>query len=356
MNDHTEVLPAPLQEDAFDIVMRGYSRGQVDEYVRRTKRQLEELESRLARAEREAEDARRERDAARNDASTTQRKLEGQEPSYEDLGERLTQILNLAHEEAEERRERIVAEAEQWRTQAREEAEGVHDEVERQRAAAASEAERVRSEAHEEAERVRTEAEESAEQLRAEAEQRAEQLVSEAEGRSRDVEESARQRVEDLERQHADLVERLASVRDSLQVLLPQQVVDPELGAPRVPDVETAAAEDAGEAGTAGDPVHLPDSSRDESSGPDVRQEADQGERAGQPTPGWDREATPDASDGGAWQEPDGWSEGEVTRVVWTDGAGASAQEDETRSPDGETPGPHETSDSSGETPEPWNR
>lgn len=225
MNDHTEMLPAPLQEDSFDVVMRGYSRGQVDDFVKRTKRQVEELEIRLARAEREAEDARRDRDRASEEALTANRKLESHEPTFDDLGERITQILRLAQEEADQRRSAAEAEAEEARTEARSAAERIHQEVEEKRSSAGDEADRIRTEARDEAERIRREAGDSAEQVRVEAEEKADRVVSEAEERSGRLEESARQRVEQLEEQHTQLVSQLSSVRDSLQTLLPGHVV-----------------------------------------------------------------------------------------------------------------------------------
>lgn len=225
MNDRTEMLPAPLQEDSFDVVMRGYSRGQVDDFVKRTKRQVEELEIRLARAEREAEDARRDRDRASSEATAANRKLESHEPSYEELGERLTQILRLAQEEADQKRSAAAAEADEIRSEAEAAAERIHQELEERRSGAEAEADQIRAQARDEADRVRSEAGESAEQVRAAAEEKADRLVTETEERARRTEESARQRVEQLEEQHTQLLGQLSSVRDSLQTLLPGQVV-----------------------------------------------------------------------------------------------------------------------------------
>lgn len=246
MNDQTEVLPAPLQEDSFDIVMRGYSRGQVDEYVKRTKRQVEELEARLARAEREAEDARRDRDRARNEVAAAERKLASHEPSYEDLGERLTQILRLAQEEAEERRSTIISDAERAQGEAKEEARRIRDEVEEKRSEAASEADRLREQGQEEADRVRQEAEETAESRRQEAEQRAGQLVGDAQQRAQEIEESAKTRVEQLEEQHTRLLGQLSTVRDSLQTLLPGHNIDEATrGVENEADTDREDAQDA---------------------------------------------------------------------------------------------------------------
>lgn len=225
VNDQTEVLPAPLQEDSFDVVMRGYSRGQVDDYIKRTKRQVEELEARLARAEQEAEEARRDRDRSRGELADANRKLETHEPSYDDLGERLTQILKLAQAEAEERRAAAGEAAQQIRAEADEAAARIHQEVDEKRSGAEAEAEEVRTAAHEESQQVRRAADEAAQQVHAEAEERAQRLVADAEERSAAIEESSKRRVEELEEQHTQLLGQLSSVRDSLQSLLPGRIV-----------------------------------------------------------------------------------------------------------------------------------
>ncbi len=238
MNDQTEVLPAPLQEDSFDVVLRGYSRGQVDEYVRRTRRQLEELQTRVHRADREADDVRLDRDRARNELAAAHRKLESREPSYEDLGERLTQILRLAQEEAAERRSEAQTDADRIRTDAEEAVRDINRDVEEKRSSAEGDAERLRAEAREEAERVRSEAEDSAERARREAQEQADQVVAEAEQRRRELEQYAKERVERLEEQRTQLVGELSSVRDSLQTLLPAQA----LAARQAGGADTAAA------------------------------------------------------------------------------------------------------------------
>lgn len=246
MNDQTEVLPAPLQQESFDVVLRGYSRGQVDEYVKRIKRQLEDLGNRTAQAEREAGEARRDRDLVRSELTAANQKLERGGPSYEEFGERLTQILALAQQEADEMRSSAQTEAQQIRTEAEEAVGGLRREVEDKQAAAEIEAERLRTEAREEAQRVRTEADESAQQVQREAEERAQRLVSEAEERSSQREQAARDRVHDLESQQTQLLAQLSEVRDSLQTLLPARAAalqsvdagEPETG--EGPDTDTS--------------------------------------------------------------------------------------------------------------------
>src|SRR5260370_16254780 len=55
MTEHSELLPNLLDEDAFEVQMRGYSRRQVDEFVARSRSQTRDLEERLPRARHERE-------------------------------------------------------------------------------------------------------------------------------------------------------------------------------------------------------------------------------------------------------------------------------------------------------------
>ncbi|MQA87310.1 MAG: hypothetical protein GEV03_22445 [Streptosporangiales bacterium] len=175
MSNETEILPA-LNEDSFDIVMRGYNRQQVDEYLTRTKQQIQGLEQRLAQAMNEAQETRREGEKARQELAATKKQLEGAEPSYDELGERLSQILKLADQEAASKKTN-----------------------------ADSEAERVRKAAEEDAKRI----------------------VADAQGQVQRVESAARERVDKLLHHHTDLVRRLTNVRDSVVELLKDEDAAP---------------------------------------------------------------------------------------------------------------------------------
>src|SRR6266702_2659452 len=65
MTEHNELLPNLLDEDAFEVQMRGYSRRQVDEFVARTRSQTRDLEERLARALDDSEQVRQQLAVAR---------------------------------------------------------------------------------------------------------------------------------------------------------------------------------------------------------------------------------------------------------------------------------------------------
>jgi DivIVA domain-containing protein len=126
-----EPMPADLPQ--FASVMRGYDRGQVDDYVARLIDFLGDAEQRASRAERGLADALR-----RNERLTEQLReaIERQDQTpeasrpYEGLGERVETILRLAADEADELRQRgrsdaadILEEAKRRRDQERQRAE-----------------------------------------------------------------------------------------------------------------------------------------------------------------------------------------------------------------------------------------
>ena len=198
-----------MQEDSFEVVMRGYNKRQVDDYVLQCQHHIRDLAQRLALAEQEV-------DRIRVDSATQLQKASSK-PVHEEVSERLAQILRLANEEAE--RERAVAadEIAALRAQTlaetqglREQAQAESDEVRRQavaetedvRAQAASETDALRERVAAEAQALREQAEAQAahelEQARLEAERvlteardAAEQDVAQAHAQARDVEESA---------------------------------------------------------------------------------------------------------------------------------------------------------------------
>ncbi|MGH3320986.1 MAG: hypothetical protein ACRDN9_12525 [Streptosporangiaceae bacterium] len=231
-NDETEILPTTFREDAFDVVMRGYQRHQVDDYMTRTKQQIEELQARVAQAEQEVYEARRDAQRTSDETATLKRQLENYEPTPDELGERLTHILRLGKEEADEKRTQATAEAERVRGQAQEEAGRLRteakEEADRLRAEVTEEAERARGEAREETEKLRNDSREYAERLRGDAEQHAQHLVADAEERARQTEEGAHERVRALGERHDDLMERLSSAHASLRGLLKQQGAEEE--------------------------------------------------------------------------------------------------------------------------------
>jgi DivIVA domain-containing protein len=93
----------------FASVMRGYDRGQVDDYVARLNDFLDDAEQRANRAERSLTDAQR-RNERMNDELRQAVERQQHEPTasepYQGLGERVETILRLAAEEADALRAR----------------------------------------------------------------------------------------------------------------------------------------------------------------------------------------------------------------------------------------------------------
>ncbi|WP_214413263.1 hypothetical protein [Sphaerisporangium fuscum] len=189
MTNQHDSFPDMMHEDlGFEVVMRGYSRRQVHEHMARTRNQIRDLEERLARAIDQAEQGRIELAEAR-------RRLAEAPQDYDELGQRLSQILKLAEEEAISKRETADAEATKVREDAISEAERIlsaaQGEAERRVHEATAAAERLLAQAGSDAEETlgaaRSESEETLRNARAEADRlltaaqhEAERLVNEA--------------------------------------------------------------------------------------------------------------------------------------------------------------------------------
>ncbi|MEN3535328.1 hypothetical protein AAH991_09485 [Microbispora sp. ZYX-F-249] len=253
MTNQTDNFPDLMSDDSFEVVMRGYSRRQVHDYMIRTRNQIRDLEERLARTIDQAEQSRLELAEAR-------RRMAESPQNPDELGERLSQILKLAQEEAaankeaseaEARRlrETSAAEAERLVTSAREQAEAIRtaaqDEAERRVADATSTADRLLAQAGANAEETlgtaRAEAEEVLRAARAEGERQltaarmeAERMLSEARGQAEAMLAAAQQRVNALDEHtgrrvayltdtHAEVVRRLNEIGSVLGDLMQRE-------------------------------------------------------------------------------------------------------------------------------------
>ncbi|HVV75521.1 MAG TPA: DivIVA domain-containing protein [Mycobacteriales bacterium] len=99
----------------FATVMRGYDRGQVDDYVARLNDFLADAEQRAQRAERSVADVIRRNERLTEElrqAIDRRQHMRAGEP-YEGLGERIEHMLRLAGEEADNIREQARIEAEE---------------------------------------------------------------------------------------------------------------------------------------------------------------------------------------------------------------------------------------------------
>ncbi|WP_219467687.1 hypothetical protein [Nonomuraea rhizosphaerae] len=176
MTNQHESIPDLMQEDTFEVVMRGYNRRQVHDYMLRTRNQVRDLEERLARAIDQAEQGRVELAEAR-------RRMVEAPQSYEDLSPRLAQILKLGEEEAAAKKSDAEAEATSVRD------------------AAKSEAERLVTSARETADNILTSAQAEAERRVGEATQAAERMLAQAGADADEKLTSARTEAEDTLRE-----------------------------------------------------------------------------------------------------------------------------------------------------------
>ncbi|MEU8106051.1 hypothetical protein AB0C18_20230 [Nonomuraea muscovyensis] len=187
MTNQHESISALMQEDTFEVVMRGYNRRQVDEHMLRARNQIRDLEERLARALEQAEQGRLELAEAR-------RRMVETPQNYEDLSPRLAQILRLGEEEAAAKREEAEAEAASVRD------------------AAMSEADRVLTSARETADNILTSAQAEAERRVNEATAAAERMLAQAGADAEEKLGSARQEAEDTLRGASAEAERMVTV------------------------------------------------------------------------------------------------------------------------------------------------
>jgi cell division septum initiation protein DivIVA len=233
MTDNSDLLPSLAQEDAFEIQRRGYSRGQVDEFIAQTRSQTRDLEQRLARSLAEGEQLRRDLAVARQHAL-------GAKPVHEEVSERIAQMLKLAEDEAESKkavtteeiaRQRNDAQAyvERIRSEARENAQrmltAAQEEAERAITSARAEADKTFNQARAEAERMTTEARKKAENVLAAAKAQAKKALDEATARATAIHDGAERRLNLLSTQHAETIKRLSDILDSVSALVTAETV-----------------------------------------------------------------------------------------------------------------------------------
>lgn len=244
MSNETEILPNLMREDPFEVVMRGYNRRQVDDYVTRSRNQIRDLEERLARALDEVEQVRREVAEIRNQSAPAK-------PQHEEVSERMAQILALAEEEAAQKRTSADEEILRVRSDAGEESKRLvqeaTDEADNIRSSAQAQAEQTVSAANTEADQLISGSKEQAERTVEEARGRAESLLGDAERRASTINDGASRRLESLTATHTEAVRRLNEVHDVLGNLLQSDESSgpfEEIGGPAT--ATTLAAHEAG--------------------------------------------------------------------------------------------------------------
>lgn len=189
MTNRHESIPDLMQDDTFEVVMRGYNRRQVHDYMIRTRNQVRDLEERLARAIDQAEQGRIELAEARRQIAEV--------PQNFNPSTRLEQILKLGQEEALAMREEAEAETSALRESAR------------------SESERLMASARETADKILTSAQAEAERRVSEATQAAESMLAQAGSDAEEARNAARMEAETRVREAHAEAERLVSAATS---------------------------------------------------------------------------------------------------------------------------------------------
>jgi multidrug efflux pump subunit AcrA (membrane-fusion protein) len=268
MDENLPATPGSHREDSFDIAVRGYHRGQVQEYMARSSQLLATLEQHLAVARADVQRAKAEADEARAEAERLRTEQVEAKPVHQEVSGRLSQILKLAAEEADQERATADAEiaklraesqaaAEQAIAQARAEAETV---LTTARKTADEELTQARSTAESDLKRARDEAD----RLRLASVRQTQNLLDEARRRASAVNEVSNHRLETLTATHGEAVLRLGQIRDVLADLLDrdtaagslaevvESVLAPAHDIPEVEDVVLVDDEDLPVAGTPG--------------------------------------------------------------------------------------------------------
>lgn len=201
----------PLQgetEDAgFDVVLRGYDRRQVDDYVHRVEVTLADAD-RLHREDGDRLTALEDKVLAlQGELADAERRASGLPEPVSQAGDRIATMLRLAEEEADE----LVAHARERAEKSLKERLAALEAREADVAGAGLEADRLRMEAQTDAtalrDRARAEADDLLRQARAEADQLLAAAAQESEQRLRTAEEDVSILHEDARRQAAALVD-----------------------------------------------------------------------------------------------------------------------------------------------------
>jgi hypothetical protein len=272
MDENLPVTPGTHREDSFDIAVRGYNRQQVMEYMARSSQLLSTLEQHLAAARADVQRARSEAEQAQAEALRMRTEQAESKPVHEEVSGRLSQILRLAAEEADQERATADAEIAKLRSDSQSESERLlseaRAEAERELKEANATAQRELADARATAERDVKAAREEADRLRLASVRQTQELLDEAQRRAGAVNEVSNQRLETLTATHGEAVLRLGQIRDVLADLLDRDaaagslaqvveaVIAPPGGAPvSAPATAAEIKADADESTTSHEPI-----------------------------------------------------------------------------------------------------
>jgi hypothetical protein len=224
MDENLPATSGSPREDSFDIAVRGFNRQQVMEYMTRSSQLLATLEQHLAVARADVHRARSEAEQAQAELARVRTEHAETKPVHEEVSARLSQILRLAAEEADQERATADEDIAKLHAESQAEAERLLTEARLAADADLAEAretgERELAEARSTAEQELGGAREEADRLRIASIQHAEALLDDAQRRAGAVNEVSNQRLETLTATHGEAVLRLGQIRDVLADLL----------------------------------------------------------------------------------------------------------------------------------------
>lgn len=239
MEEQNSTFTSVLREDTFEVVVRGYNKRQVHEYMSRTRRQVKDLEDKLRRANESLDQVRLELDEVKKSPAAPR-------PAHEEVSDRLSMILKLADEEAEQRRQNAGEEIARMRELAEQDAQRVVDEARRQAERIVTEAKEASDHdlagARDEAQRLLQTSTAESERTLTDAQRRAKSLLEQTETRASAINDVLSNRLMALTSTHAEAVRRLTEMRDTMAGLLD----DDAAGGPLVAAVEAAMAQPLG--------------------------------------------------------------------------------------------------------------
>ncbi|MGZ4602948.1 MAG: hypothetical protein ACXV0U_05045 [Kineosporiaceae bacterium] len=238
----TEPPTAPARdagvENLFETVFKGYAKRQVEDYIAW-------LQEQVSAAKAELTDARRELAGAREDLVSTREQLQTR-PQHEEVSVRMSQILRLAEEEAQQERDQAAQQAGSVLEQARGEARSA---LEAAQESAAEIVRTARRECDDELAAARAEANRLVETARRQAEatlsdsrDRAQRALADADRRTEQITALQQRRLAAVLAAHEDAVNRLETVRGVIGEVLVQ---DREQGDPGA-DVDASPLPAAG--------------------------------------------------------------------------------------------------------------
>lgn len=230
MSEHTDLLPLRSPEEggpAFELVRRGYDRDQVENHLGWLEDQLRNAEIARDAAEHAAATAAAEAEAARE-------ALELGRPQWNELGDRITQILTLAEEQGTEIRMQRTREADELLADARQaaiDADRAHGQRLREADAQAaqlvsdaqSQSEQMMSDAQNRSEQMLSDAQNRSEQILGDAQNQADSLLTRVQKQASDEERASSRRLAELERQRDAVNAQLSRLHEALsQALTPR--------------------------------------------------------------------------------------------------------------------------------------